>query len=104
MKKKKIIIISSIIGALLIIGIVLCLVLKKNSNNEVIDEEKIKFSEEYKISKNNVFTYRTIDEINKIIKNGTGLIFLGFPECPWCRRYVPIINEVAQKEGLEKVY
>lgn len=104
MKKKKIIIISSIIGALLIIGIVLCLVLKKNSNNEVIDEEKIKFSEEYKISKNNVFTYRTIDEINKIIKNGTGLIFLGFPECPWCRGYVPIINEVAQKEGLEKVY
>ena len=32
------------------------------------------------------------------------LVFLGFPKCPWCRGYVPIINEVAKKEGLEKVY
>ena len=29
------------------------------------------------------------------------LVFLGFPKCRWCRGYVPIINEVAKKEGLE---
>ena len=75
-----------------------------NKINKNIDEEKIKFAEEYKTTKDNVFTYRTIEEINKILKNGTGLVFLGFPECPWCRGYVPIINEVAKKEGLEKIY
>ena len=104
MKNKKIILISSIVFILLITLLVLFLVFKKNNNNKNIDEEKIKFAEEYKISKDNVFTYRTIEEINKILKNSTGLVFLGFPECPWCRGYVPIINEIAKKEGLEKVY
>lgn len=104
MKKKKIIIISSIVVLLLIVGLVLFLVFKKNKINKNIDEEKIKFAEEYKTTKDNVFTYRTIKEINKILKNSTGLVFLGFPKCPWCRGYVPIINEVAKKEGLEKVY
>ena len=104
MKKKKTIIISSIVVLLLIVGLVLFLVFKKNKINKNIDEEKIKFAEEYKTTKDNVFTYRTIEEINKILKNGTGLVFLGFPECHWCRGYVPIINEVAKKEGLEKIY
>ena len=104
MKKKKTIIISSIVVLLLIVGLVLFLVFKKNKINKNIDEEKIKFAEEYKTTKDNVFTYRTIEEINKILKNGTGLVFLGVPECPWCRGYVPIINEVAKKEGLEKIY
>lgn len=104
MKNKKTIIISSIVVLLLIVGLVLFLVFKKNKINKNIDEEKIKFAEEYKTTKDNVFTYRTIEEINKILKNGTGLVFLGFPECPWCRGYVPIINEVVKKEGLEKIY
>ena len=104
MKNKKIILISSIVFILLITLLVLFLVFKKNKINKNIDEEKIKFAEEYKTTKDNVFTYRTIEEINKILNNGTGLVFLGFPKCPWCRGYVPIINEVAKKEGLEKVY
>lgn len=104
MKNKKIILISSIVFILLITLLVLFLVFKKNKINKNIDEEKIKFAEEYKTTKDNVFTYRTIEEINKILKNSTGLVFLGFPECPWCRGYVPIINEIAKKEGLEKVY
>lgn len=104
MKNKKIILISSIVFILLITLLVLFLVFKKNKINKNIDKEKIKFAEEYKTTKDNVFTYRTIEEINKILKNGTGLIFLGFPKCSWCRGYVPIINEVAKKEGLEKIY
>ena len=104
MKNKKIILISSIVFILLITLLVLFLVFKKNKINKNIDEEKIKFAEEYKTTKDNVFTYRTINEVNKILKTDTGLIFLGFPKCPWCRGYVPIINEVAKKEGLEKIY
>ena len=104
MKNKKIILISSIVFILLITLLVLFLVFKKNKINKNIDEEKIKFAEEYKTTKDNVFTYCTINEINKILKTDTGLIFLGFPKCPWCRGYVPIINEVAKKEGLEKIY
>ena len=69
MKNKKIILISSIVFILLITLLVLFLVFKKNKINKNIDEEKIKFAEEYKTTKDNVFTYRTIEEINKILKN-----------------------------------
>lgn len=71
MKNKKIIIISSIVFILLITLLVLFLVFKKNKINKNIDEEKIKFAEEYKTTKDNVFTYRTINEINKILKTDT---------------------------------
>ena len=48
--------------------------------------------------------YRNADEIIKILEGGTGLVYLGFPECPWCQAYVPILNEVAKEEGVEKIY
>ena len=46
-----------------------------------------KFAREYSIDNDNVFVYRTLEEINKILKNGTGIVYLGFPECPWCKGY-----------------
>ena len=29
---------------------------------------------------------------------------LGFPECPWCQRYVVYLNEVSKDIGIEKIY
>ena len=52
------------------------------------DTDAKKFASEYPVDKDNVFVYRTLEEINNILENGTGLIFLGFPECPWCRGYL----------------
>ena len=62
-------------------------------------------SDEYTLlPKDNLFVYRDSDEIIKILKNGTGIVFLGFPECKWCQAYVPILDEVAKEEGVEKIY
>ena len=62
-------------------------------------------SDEYtSLPKDNLFVYRDSDEIIKILKNGTGIVFLGFPECKWCQAYVPILDEVAKEEGVEKIY
>jgi hypothetical protein len=67
-------------------------------------EEK-NFSDEYtSVPKDNLFVYRDKDEIIKILKNGTGVVYLGFPECPWCQAYAPILDEVGKEEGLEKIY
>lgn len=64
-----------------------------------------KFRGEYKqVSKNNVFVYRTEDEILNILDNGTGVIYFGFPECPWCQAYVPILNDMAHEYGIEEIY
>ena len=38
------------------------------------------------------------------MKNGTGVVYLGYPECPWCMAYVKYLNEVAKEVGVEKIY
>lgn len=90
---------------MLIITIILSvLLLTSCKGKETISDSK-KFASEYtQVQEYNVFTYRSEDEIIKILEHGTGIVYLGFPECPWCQAYVPILNEVADIEGLDKVY
>lgn len=69
------------------------------------DSDAKRFSKEYhEVSKDNVFVYRTKEEIIKILQHGTGVVYLGFPECEWCQAYVKILNEVAKEEHLEQIY
>lgn len=87
-----------ILSAILVI-IALCY--KKDS----VIVDNIKFSKEYtEVSDDNVFVYKDINDIIKIMENGTGVVYLGFPECPWCQAYVKYLNEVAKEVGIEKIY
>ena len=98
-KKVKYIILGVLL--LLIASLVVYFVFIKKDNNT----DNIKFSKEYtSVSKDNVFVYRSKDEIINILEHGTGLVYLGFPECPWCMAYVPLLNEIAKNEGIEKIY
>ena len=101
-KKNKIVYI--IIGILAVIALGVGFYVGYNSVKDNKETDAVRFASEYPVSEDNVFVYRTLEEINKILENGTGLIFFGFPECPWCRGYAPIINEIAKQEKLEKVY
>ena len=86
---------------LLIASLVVYFVFIKKDNNT----DNIKFSKEYtSVSKDNIFVYRSKDEIINILEHGTGIVYLGFPECPWCMAYVPLLNEIAKNEGIEKIY
>ncbi len=100
-KSSKKYLIYAIIG-IIAVALIIFLVIKLQKNN-LPDNEK--FANEYtEVGKNNVFVYRNADEIIKILEGGTGLVYLGFPECPWCQAYVPMLNEVAKEEGVEKIY
>ena len=91
--KKKILLVIPILLTFILVG----------CKKEETDAEK--FAKEYtKVTEYNYFVYRESDEIVKILENGTGVVYLGFPECKWCQAYVPILNEVADIEGLEKIY
>jgi len=91
--KKKILLTITLLFAFLLIGCT-----KKETDAQ-------KFAKEYtKVNEYNYFVYRDSKEIIKILENGTGVVYLGFPECKWCQAYVPILNEVADIEGLEKIY
>lgn len=104
MKKKNIIIfiISILVIILVVIGIV-WMIGNQKKQPEKTDGEK--FSEEYtEVDQNNVYVFRSIDEIINILEKGTGIVYLGFPECQWCQRYVSYLNDVAIDMGLEKIY
>lgn len=101
MKKKNILILLGVVILVILIISSYFIFFKKDKN--ITDAEK--FAKEYtKLSSDNVFTYKSLKEVNKILEKGTGVVYLGFPECPWCQEYVKYVNEVAKKVGLDKVY
>ena len=56
------------------------------------------------LSNKNLFKYVTEEEAVKFLKEGTGVIYFGFPQCPWCRSLVPYLEEVGEKYGLDEIY
>lgn len=99
MKNKKIII---IIISVVFVALAFLLIFL-NKKEEVTDGEK--FANEYEtVSSDNLFTYRSMREIINILKKGTGVVYLGFPECPWCKEYVTHLNDVAKASGINKIY
>lgn len=48
--------------------------------------------------------YSSYEEIFNVIENGTGIIYLGFPECPWCRNAITPLLEVMSDNAIDTVY
>ena len=86
-----------------------------------INEDALKFKEEYEklngtvafgeikynnleISENNPIKYSSYDELIEVIKNESGIIYLGFPGCPWCRSALPILLDVAKDNDISTIY
>ena len=64
-----------------------------------------KFSDEYTlVGEDNVFVTKTASEIIDVLENGTGIVFFGFPECPWCQHYVQYLNEAAKNNKVKEIY
>lgn len=109
MKNKNIIIAMGVIIVALI-GVVVYLLVKenKNANNDTNDKPEItdasKFADEYtELNDDNVFVYASVDEIIDTLENGNGVVYLGFPECQWCQRYVVYLNDVAKENNVDKI-
>ena len=67
-----------------------------------IDNDR--FDEEYpNVSKDNVFVYNSASEIYTIMKNGSGLIFMGYPNNKWTGYYASILNDTAKELGITKI-
>lgn len=102
MKKRNGIIFITVLIVILCVG-GLCFFLEKPKS--ISNTDAINFAKDYtEVNEENVFVYKNVDEIIKIMENGTGVVYLGYPECPWCQAYVPYLNEVAKEVGIEKIY
>lgn len=104
MKNKKIIIIMGIV-IILLLAVIVFLVVKDNGSNEALVSDAQKFSQEYtSVREDNKFVYANAEETIDILENGTGVVYLGFPECKWCGKYVVYLDEVAKDKNVDKIY
>lgn len=90
------------IGAIIIVT-GLSFIVKNVSAPEKSDRPS--FEKEYTLiePETNIFVTKTAAEIEKIFAHGTGIVFLGFPECAWCQAYVPMLNDLARSYGIEEI-
>ena len=80
-------------------------IFKKSEVAQAPISDNVRFHREYiDVEQTNVFKYATVEEIIQIFQDGTGIVFFGFPSCPWCQKYVTVLNEVALERDIEKIY
>ncbi len=104
--KNKGLIIGLVAIIVILIGVVVFLLVRDNNeeNVETTPTDAEKFAEEYpSMPDDNVFTYATVDEIIDVLDGGSGIVYLGFPECQWCNAYVPYLNDVAKSVGVNEI-
>ena len=62
-----------------------------------------KFSKEYSVPKDNAFKYISIDEVLKIIREGTGIIFFGNSDSELSTKTVKLFSEAIKDSKLKDV-
>lgn len=68
-------------------------------------DDAARFAEEYPgVSADNVFVYKTADEVLELMRSGTGVVYLGYPECGWCQAYVSYLDETAREKGIREIW
>ena len=75
------------------------------TQQQATESDAERFAQEYpQTPSDNRFVYVSSEEIIEIFEDGSGLVFLGFPECPWCQEITPILHEAAVAENLDEIY
>lgn len=80
---------------------------KFKNEYEKLNNQKDKNGNEYiklNISKNNPIKYVTFDELIDILEDGSGIVYFGFPECPWCRNALPVLFDALKEENINEIY
>jgi len=74
------------------------------SASATAEAEKNLNSEYTELPEDNNFYYMEKDAVETLLLHGTGILFLGFPECPWCQAYLPQLNTVLQANDAKAAY
>lgn len=106
--KKNVIILSFIVVIALVIAILFFLLNNKGmSDGERFKQEYEELNDshlEVNIDSDNMIKYIGLEEAIDIIKNDTGVIYFGYPSCPWCRNAVPVLLDAASSTSLDTIY
>lgn len=106
MNRRITIVVGGIVALLAVIGAVwYFLQASSQSTAEVRSARQSQLQQHYtQLPANHRFREASVDEVLQVFDKGSGLVFLGFPECPWCQQLAPIVNEAAEAEKTEVLY
>ena len=73
------------------------------SLNNVVREKDGKTIKELSISSTNPVDILTEEETITFLENGTGLLYFGFADCPWCRTLLPVLLSTLDNMSIGKL-
>lgn len=110
MKDKRVFVYIAVLVVFVALVVTLSVIANKNTNKI---EDSLKFKEEYEsanssitmtIDEDNPIKYATFEEVEQLLTSGTGVIYFGFPNCPWCRNMIPVLFDVAKENNYDTIY
>ena len=111
-----------ILGIVFLLSSYLIYTYVDSDTQNIITNEEVQFKEEYEslngvynektghyytnmqILENSNVEYKNVEEVIEFLDNGTGIIYFGFPECPWCRNIVPLLVDTTSEYGVSFYY
>ncbi len=74
------------------------------SLNNVVREKDGRTIKEISIDANNPVDILTEEEAVALLESGTGILYFGFPDCPWCRNMLPVLLQTLKNMSIERMY
>ena len=87
--------------------IVLCLLCCACNKTKSFKEEYEQYNNKYlkiELTNTKIIKHSTSDEINKLIKEKTGVIFIGSPKNNQSRKAIEVLLQAAENTGLDKIF
>ncbi|AMC92893.1 hypothetical protein AOC36_02505 [Erysipelothrix larvae] len=56
------------------------------------------------LPEDHVFKTASSEDILGLLRSGTGVVYFGFPECPWCRASIRVADDAAKAVNLDSIY
>jgi hypothetical protein len=89
----------------LLVGLVMIILLTGCRIERIRESEKADtFVADYGIKNNHIFVSATANDVINILERGTGIIYFGYPESPFCQEIVKILNEISKQNNIEEIY
>ncbi len=73
------------------------------SLNNVVRDKDGRTIKEISISTNNPVDIVTEEEAIALLESGTGILYFGFPDCPWCRSMLPILLSTLDNMNIDRL-
>ncbi len=74
------------------------------SLNNTVRESDGRTIKEISISSNNPVDILTEEEAVTLLESGSGILYFGFSDCPWCRSMLPVLLSTLDNMNIDRLY